>query len=85
MRLKTPPAAPDLKVQAIAILPRGFGADPPPEVPPGAFGFGSGMLELWRPGGMARLWRQHEAWLRQRAAEWHWAPVCVGPDGVRRH
>lgn len=77
-------AVPDLKAQAVAVLLGSWGSKPPPNVDAGPHGFGSGMLECFRPDGPARLWRLHEPYLRQIAATWNWTPHHVGPDGVRR-
>jgi hypothetical protein len=72
-------AAPALKPETIAVLLAGWGVEAPE---PGPHGFGGGVLELFLPDvGPARLWRQHEAYLRSVAARWNWAPTIEAPNG----
>jgi hypothetical protein len=75
---------PDLQVETVAVLLGGWCAEPPVGVPRGPHGFGGGFLELYDIGGIAKMWREHEAWLREHARVWGWEPRLVGPDGVRR-
>lgn len=82
MRLRQQPGTPDLKAETIAVLLAGWGAPDAPE--PSEPGFGGGFLTLLDPDGPATLWRQHEAWLRERAKAWGWTPQVIGPDGVHR-
>ena len=79
MRLRQQPGAPDLKPETVAVLLLGWGAPDPPE--PSEPGFGGGFLDLLEPGGAARLWRQHEAFLRETARRWGWEPTYKAPDG----
>jgi hypothetical protein len=81
MATKRVQGVPDLKGDTIAVLLAGWGAEAPD---PGPHGFCGGFLDLFDPDGIERLWHQHEAWLREQAQAWGWAPTIVGPDGVRR-
>ena len=75
MATKRQVEAPDLKPETVAVLLAGWSANPPPDVTAGPHGFGGGFLELYDVGGIARLWREHEAWLREQAAAWQWEPT----------
>jgi hypothetical protein len=73
--------APDLKNETIGVLLAGWGATLPPDVNPGAHGFGGGMLELLTDG-PADLWKEHEAFLRSVARTWGWTPTVETPRGL---
>lgn len=73
---------PNIKAETVAVLLAGWGAPIPPE--PSEPGFGGEFITLYEHGGAARLWRQHERWLRGKAEVWGWTPQIVGPDGHRR-
>jgi hypothetical protein len=75
---------PPMSYDTAAILLGGWGAAPPAGVDR-QFGFGGQMLEAFEAGGVARLWREHERFLRATAARWDWAPPYRGPDGVLRY
>ena len=74
MRLKTSNQAPDLSAATVAVLLKGWCAEPPEGIPR-QHGFGGGFLELYNIGGIAALWHEHEGWLRAQAAEWGWEPT----------
>ena len=74
--------APNLKPETCAVLFAGWSTPDAPE--PSEPGFGGGFITLLEPDGPATLWRQHEAWLRERAKAWGWAPTVKGPDGRLR-
>ena len=68
----------------IAILLRGWCADPPP-VPCADDTHGHGtFFDLYEPddAGFVRLWRENPSYLRAVANQWGWEPVD-GPDGRR--
>jgi hypothetical protein len=71
---------PDLKPETVAVLLAGWGAEPPASVPQGPRGFDGNFLTLYDAGGIARLWREHETWLRAQAAEWNWSPAFTLDD-----
>jgi hypothetical protein len=75
---------PDLQVETVAVLLGGWCAEPPADVPREPHGFGGGLLECFDIGGIAKMWRAHEGWLREQATAWGWGPHYVGPDGTRR-
>lgn len=82
MKVRSTPTDPDLKAEVIAILLRGWDAAPPQGVPLGPHGLAHGLMECFDPDGPARLWREHERWLRQMARTWGWTPDTEGPDGA---
>jgi hypothetical protein len=81
MRLRHPPDTPDLSLAAVAILLRGWSAEPPE--PYEQKGFSGGFVQLCQIGGIAALWRQHEFYLRDVGRRWHWEPDVEVPDGRR--
>ena len=81
MAIRRNTGVPNLKADVVAILLGGWSADSPEPCP---HGFGGGFLDLLERDGPATLWRQHEAWLRERAKAWGWTPQVTGPDGRLR-
>jgi hypothetical protein len=73
---------PDLAPETVAILLRGWCADPPPDVPPRAGGVDPDFLTLYFIDGIATLWRRHEGWLREQARMWGWAPTFTLAGGT---
>jgi hypothetical protein len=67
---------PDLGPATAAILLAGWvDGHPPPGVPQEPHGFDHEFLTLYDTGGIAKLWRQYEPWLREQARAWGWVPT----------
>jgi hypothetical protein len=81
-RRRTDTAPPPLKPSVVALLLRGWGTEAPE---PSAHGFGGGQLEVFERDGVARLWNDHEPFLRATAQRWGWEPDTVTAHGVRFH
>jgi hypothetical protein len=60
---------PDLAPRTIAVLLHGWTSQEPPETSHHE-GFEGEFLTLYEIGGIARLWKQHEAFLRETARRW---------------
>lgn len=73
---------PNLCPCTIAILLHGWTEDRPPVAC--ADDSHAGFFDLYEPGGMERLWTQHEFYLRAVAQQWDWKPECISADGRAR-
>jgi hypothetical protein len=74
VKLKTNSQAPPLSRDTTAVLLGGWCAVAPPTVTDDPQHVEHQFLTLYAVGGIARLWLQHEKWLRAQAAEWGWSP-----------
>ena len=80
MRLRHQQDVPDLAPRTIAVLLHGWTSEQPPETS-AHDGFEGGFIDLYDIGGIARLWREHEHYLRDVARRWGWEPTYRAPDG----
>ena len=71
---------PDLKPETVAVLLGGWSADPPPELPRSSPDDDQHYLQLYGIGGIAKLWREHEGWLREQARLWGREPTFTLGD-----
>jgi hypothetical protein len=81
VRPKNSSQAPPLRAATTAILLGGWCADPPPTVTDDPHHVEHEFLTLYDSGGIERLWREHESWLREQARLWNWQPTYT-LDGV---
>ena len=71
---------PDLAPETVAILLGGWSANPPLAAPSRPGGVDHDFLTLYDIGGIAKLWCQHEVWLREQARLWGWQPTFMLRD-----
>ena len=69
-RSEIPPEAPPMTDSEAAVLLAGWGVEPPLGR---RHGFGDMGLWLWQDD-LGAVWREHEAFLRDKAREWSWTP-----------